>query len=232
MIVWPSATLPAMRRACVVVAKAPQAGYAKTRLVPPLSPEGAARLYAGFLLDAADVALALAWERVSVIHPVGSRDALAALLPDGLELVEQPARGLQAALSHAFESHLALGFDRVVLIGSDNPTLTCEPIVKACHALDRADVVIGPSVDGGYYLLGMKRLHPELFQGIEWSTPRVCAQTVAAARRAGLDVARVAEWFDVDEAADLARLESELASSPPDVAPHTRRALEAALTAR
>src|SRR5436190_2105119 len=129
MVPRPGATLPTMRRACVVVAKAPQAGYAKTRLVPPLSPGGAARLYAGFLLDAVDVALALAWEQASVIHPVGSRDALAGLLPAEVDLVEQPAHGLQAALSHAFEGHLALGFDRVVLIGSDNPTLTREPIV-------------------------------------------------------------------------------------------------------
>src|SRR4051812_37569757 len=93
-----SATLPAMRRACVIVAKAPQAGYAKTRLVPPLSPEGAARLYAGFLLDTVDVALALGWEQVSVIHPAGSGQALGELLPGDVKLVEQPARGLQAAL--------------------------------------------------------------------------------------------------------------------------------------
>jgi rSAM/selenodomain-associated transferase 1 len=221
-----------MRRACVIVAKAPQAGYAKTRLVPPLSAEGAARLYAGFLLDAVALGLGLGWEQVSVIHPVGSRDALAELLPTDVRLVEQPARGLQAALSHAFEQHLSEGFERVVLIGSDNPTLTASPVVEACQALDRVDVAIGPSADGGYYLLGMKRLHPELFQGIAWSTSRVCAQTVSAARGVGLAVAHVAEWFDVDDAADLARLERELASSPSDVAPYTRRALETALSAR
>jgi rSAM/selenodomain-associated transferase 1 len=216
-----------MRRACVIVAKAPEPGKAKTRLVPRLSPEDAAALYAGFLLDAVQLALGLHWERVSLIHPHGCGAALATLVPPDVELVEQPGQGLQAALSYAFEHHIqSERFDRVVLIGSDNPTLHLEPIETACRALDRADVSIGPTSDGGYYLLGMRQFHRALFEDIEWSTPRVHAQTVGQAERLGLRVETVQRWFDVDGPADLDRLQRELGASPPSVAPHTRRALE------
>jgi rSAM/selenodomain-associated transferase 1 len=215
-----------MRRACVIVAKAPRPGNAKTRLVPPLTPEGAATLYAGFLLDAVDLALKLDWEQVSVIHPAGSGAALAQLVPPVAVLLEQPGKGLAAALTHAVEHHLDAGFDRVVLIGSDNPTLPPAPVHAAARALDHVDLSIGPSLDGGYYLLGMRRMHRELFEDIEWSTSRVYAQTLDRASELGLRVRAVQAWFDVDSAQDLERLYAELGAAEPSVARHTRAALD------
>src|SRR5215216_4982775 len=149
-----SATLDAMRRACVIVGKAPVPGRAKTRLVPPLTNDDAAALYGAFLLDTVAVASELGWERLSVVHPRGSRASLAALLPQSVYLYEQPGDDLCDALSSAFAQHLANGFERVVLIGSDSPTLPASAIEDACAALDESDLSIGPSVDGGYYLIG------------------------------------------------------------------------------
>jgi uncharacterized protein len=210
-----------MRRALVIVGKAPVPGRAKTRLVPPLSPEEAAALYRAFLVDTLQVAQQLAWERVCVVHPPGD----GASLPTGVDLLEQPADGLGRALAFAFDYHFTLGFDRVVLIGSDNPTLTAEPILAADRALEQADVAIGPTRDGGYYLIGMRQAWPALFSGIEWSTPRVRAQTLQRAHELGLAVEPVEEWFDVDEPSDLDYLDAELARLPTSVAPHTRAVL-------
>jgi rSAM/selenodomain-associated transferase 1 len=220
-----------MRRALLIVGKAPQAGSAKTRLVPPLSPADAAGLYRGFLLDSVALGLGLGWERVSVVHPTGHQEALLEFLPEPIRLFEQRGGDLVNALASAFEAHLAEGFDRVILIGSDNPTLPRAPIDDACSALDAFDLSIGPTVDGGWYLLGMRERHVGVFDNIEWSTPRVYAQTLDQAGRLGLRVHAVQEWYDVDEPDDLDRLQCELVDRSADVAPNTRAALARVLSA-
>ncbi len=218
-----------MRRALIVVGKAPVAGSAKTRLVPPLSAEDAADLYRGFLLDTLELAASLDWERTSLVHPRGDGPPLVALLANQqhIELLEQRSAGLGDALAYAFEHHFAEGFDTAILIGSDNPTLSVGPVQAAWQSLQAgADVVIGPTLDGGYYLIGMRRPHLGVFAGIEWSTPRVYGQTLERARELLLRVQPVSEWYDVDEPADLERLTREIAEAPADVAPHTRRVLD------
>src|SRR5579859_809012 len=215
-----------MRRALLIVAKAPAPGRTKTRLVPPLSAADAALLYRGFLLDGVTTALELGWECVSVVHPAGHRQLLADFLPAQVRLVEQSGYGLGDALSSAFDRHLAEGFVRVVLISSDNPTLPIESIRSACAALGDHDLTIGPTADGGYYLLGLRAAQPRVFENIDWSTPRVYAQTLAHAAQLGLRVHAVPEWYDVDEPADLDRLRLDLRTLPHDVASATRAALE------
>ena len=221
-----SATLPTMRRALLIVGKAPEPGQTKTRLVPPLTPDEATELYRGFLLDCVGLGLDLGWERVSVVHPAGSGQVLAELLPPRVTLVEQSGHGLRDALSSAFDRHFAEGFDRVVLIGSDNPTLPLEPICSACRTLDDHDLSIGPTIDGGWYLIGMRAAQLGVFENIDWSTPRVFAQTLARAHQLGLRVRAVQEWYDVDEPPDLERLQRDLCGLASTVAPHTRAALE------
>jgi rSAM/selenodomain-associated transferase 1 len=215
-----------MRRALLVVGKAPRPGQVKTRLVPPLRADDAARLCRAFLEDSVVLGLQLGWEQVTVVHPRGSRATLRAMFPSKVALFEQTGRGLSNALASAFEHHLAAGFDRVVLIGSDNPTLPTEIPAAACSALEHCDLVVGPSVDGGYYLIGMSRSHARLFEGIEWSTPRVFNQTLARASHLGLRVQVGPEWYDVDQPADLQRLRIDLTVSPPQIARHTRIALQ------
>jgi rSAM/selenodomain-associated transferase 1 len=215
-----------VRRALLIVGKAPEPGRTKTRLVPPLSPNEAAELYRGFLLDCVSLGLALGWERVSVVHPAGSSQLLADFLPPAVTLFEQPGQGLGDALSSAFDRHLAEGFAKVVLIGSDNPTLPIEPIQEACAALDDHDLSIGPTTDGGYYLIGLRARHLGVFDAIDWSSPRVYAQTLARALDLGLRVHTVREWYDVDAPLDLARLRADLRAAPESVAPNTRAMLE------
>jgi uncharacterized protein len=214
-----------MRRALIVIAKAPEPGVTKTRLLPVLAPDQAAALYRAFLLDAIDLGLRLGWERTCAVHPRGAGPALKAILPRQVALLEQSAKGLGNALAFAFDQHFREGFERVVLIGSDNPTLPAEPIEQACAALDTHDVSIGPTSDGGYYLIGMRGPHLGLFDAIEWSTSRVTAQTLARAQQLGLRVHAVREWYDVDSPPDLDRLRRELSATPETIAPRTRAVL-------
>jgi rSAM/selenodomain-associated transferase 1 len=215
-----------MHRALLVVGKAPRAGLAKTRLVPPLLPDDAAQLYRGFLCDSVAMALELGWERVSLVYPHGSDHALRSLLPPAVHFFQQPGEGLQDALVSAFASHFGLGFDRVVLIASDTPTLPSTIPEQACVALETHDLAIGPSVDGGYYLIGMRKLHAALFEGIDWSTHQVFRQTMARATGLRLRIFATPEWYDVDEPDDLIRLRADLESSPTLSARHTRAALD------
>jgi rSAM/selenodomain-associated transferase 1 len=217
-----------MRRALIVVGKAPTPGKTKTRLTPPLSAPQAAELYRAFLLDTLEMAAGLGWERTCLVHPRGDGRVLAELLRDTrVELLEQRSGGLGDALAYAFEHHFALGFETVVLIGSDNPTLSPRPVTHAEKSLgEDADLVIGPTVDGGYYLIGMQQPHLGVFEDIEWSTPRVYGQTVERAHREGLRMGTVEQWYDVDEVADLERVWQELNQAAAGLARHTRAVLE------
>jgi hypothetical protein len=218
-----------MRRAVIVVGKAPLAGSAKTRLAPPLSPQEAAELYRGFLLDTLELAASLDWERTTLVHPRGHGPVLAGLVGQmPVHLLEQRSSGLGDALASAFAQHFVAGFDAAILIGSDNPTLSAAPMREACDALlDGADLALGPTVDGGYYLVGMRAPQLGVFEAIEWSTSRVYAQTLGRATALGLRVHQVAEWYDVDEPDDLRRLADELALGPSTLARHTRAVIEA-----
>lgn len=220
---------PARRQALVIVGKAPLPGEAKTRLCPPLRPEQAARLYGAFLADTTRLALRLDFDRVTLVYPprAGAEQLLGALLPESVALLAQAGSGLGEALPGAFRTHFGAGFDRVVLIGSDNPTLPGEIVQAAATGLDAHDVMLGPSSDGGYYLVAMDRLHPKLFENIAWSTDVVLSQTLARARQQGLRVGLLPGWYDVDTVAELRRLQHDLGELPGEVAPATRRALSA-----
>jgi uncharacterized protein len=214
-----------MRRALVIVGKAPRPGRVKTRLVPPLSIEAAAALSGAFLLDTIETALSLGWECVSLIHPAEADEGplLRELVPPGVEVRTQAGAGLGDALRGAFADHFARGFERVVLVDSDSPTLPRRILEDAGRGLARHDVVLGPSLDGGYYLLGLRERRDALFEDIAWSTARVYRQTLE--RASGLRVLGLPEWYDVDVAADLEYLRAEVARAPEDVARHTRHAL-------
>jgi uncharacterized protein len=131
--------------------------------------------------------------------------------------VEPQAEGdLGARMAAYFDSCFARGADHVVLIGSDSPTMPTEYIESAFRKLRETDVVLGPTEDGGYYLVGMSRNVPEIFDGIDWSTPHVWEQTVARLDALQLPYDSLPPWYDVDEATDLKRLRDELLQSPSD----------------
>ncbi len=109
-------------------------------------------------------------------------------------------------LRHCLEELLSEGFRRAIVMGSDSPTLPIERIGDANSALVSADVVLGPSEDGGFYLIGARATDPRMLDGVTWSDDETRAQTVQAVKAVGLSVAELAEWYDVDEPSDLDRL--------------------------
>lgn len=219
-----------MSSALAIFAKAPIVGQVKTRLCPPLSPEEATELYRCFLLDSVERACRLAAVDVYLAFtPTGSEPLFRQVLPFPVRYVPQRGASLGEREANVFADLLQVGYAHVVIVGSDIPTLPLTHLQQAFSLLTESqlDVVIGPSTDGGYYLLGARRLHHALFANIHWSTPTVFEETVAQARRAGLDVAQVPAWYDVDENDDLRKLVAEL--TPPEHAaraPRTRVMLE------
>jgi rSAM/selenodomain-associated transferase 1 len=213
-----------------IMAKAPRAGRVKTRLSPPLSPAAAARLARCLLLDTVDRVGRIERARPALVYtPRASRRFFARIAP-GFLLVPQPGGDLGRRLRSAFERLLGLGAGPVVVIGSDAPSLPTSVLEQALEALhDRhTDVVLGPSGDGGYYLVGLRRPSAALFTGIAWSTPSVLAQTLARARARRLRVTVLRRWWDVDTPLDLARLRRWLAGRPQAELPRTRRFLASA----
>lgn len=215
-----------MDNALIVVAKQPVPGQSKTRLCPPFTPESASEFYRCLLLDTLSLMRQLKTADHTIAYtPANAHDYFARLSSNGFHLMPQVGADLGQRLANAMGSHFALGYRRVAIMNSDGPTLPPACLEEAFSGLDRADVTLGIGHDGGYYLIGMKQLHPELFEGIDWSTERVVAQTLAACRRLRLMVHRLPEWYDVDVEADLEPLRHDLASDP-SLAPHTRTFLE------
>lgn len=210
-----------MDRALIVVVKEPVPGQTKTRLCPPLSPGSAAEFYRCLMLDTLGLMVRLEGADLSVAYaPARARDYFAGIVPSGFRLIPQQGADLGQRLAHALRQHFDLGYQRVAIMNSDGPTLPLAYLEEAFTALDRADVTLGPGHDGGYYLIGMKRLHPELFHGIAWSTDQVLSQTLAICRHLGLSVHQLPDWYDVDVASDLERLRRDLQKDP-DLAPRT-----------
>src|SRR5437764_6223797 len=216
------------------MAKAPRLGEVKTRLVPPLSPEGAAALSAAFIQDIAGNILAAA-ETVALdgyiaYSPPRSEEVFKALLPDGIRLLAPRQIGLGASLWHAADDLLAVGYGAVCLLNADSPTLPGGFLVEAARALKNPGdrIVLGPAEDGGYYLIGLKRPHRRLFEDIAWSTELVLGQTLDRAAELGLEPITLPAWYDVDDVDSLQRLVDELlGTSVPGAytAPHTGRVL-------
>ena len=169
--------------AVYVVAKAPRAGVSKTRLCPPLTPAAAAHLAAAFLLDSVHIVRQAGLDARIICRDDGERRDLARLVGDQATVAVQSGHGLGAALESAFRLGFASGCTAVGVLGSDNPTLPPAALTEAYAALAAgSDVSIGPSEDGGYYLLAARALYPDLFRNMVWSTSEVVADHVAAVR--------------------------------------------------
>jgi rSAM/selenodomain-associated transferase 1 len=228
--------------ALAVMTKAPQAGRVKTRLVPPLTPDQAAELNKCFLRDTA-AAISTACSRrpagdegktapasvIAVYTPVGAESAYTDILPANFSLLPQRGDKFGERLYFAVEDLFNCGFASVCLIDSDSPTVPAEDFAEAVELLSTTEdrVVLGPSDDGGYYLIGVKKPHRHLFEQIDWSTERVLYQTMQRATEIGSEVKLLPSGYDVDDDASLRRLCNELLGEKGDdsVAPNTRRFL-------
>jgi rSAM/selenodomain-associated transferase 1 len=210
------------------MAKAPWPGEVKTRLCPLLSYEEAAQLYRCFLLDKIEQLRSLKAIAPAVAYtPDNAKPLFEALVPLGFTLIPQKGPDLGARLSSTLNQLLELGHPRVMAIDSDTPTLPLAYLEGAFSLLrePEIDVVLGPSEDGGYYLIGLRSLQPELFEKMPWSTAHVFSETMRRAQAKGLKVACLPTWHDVDTPEDLKRLKESLHSDSGQEAEHTRRFL-------
>lgn len=196
--------------------KAPVAGVSKTRLCPPLTPKEAAELSACFIADTAATAAAVAATEgahaVAVITPSESAPAFAGLLPPETTILSQRGADLSARLLNAGADLLGSGYDGLCFINADGPTLPSALLTRAIFILrQRGDhLVVGPAIDGGYTLIGLKKLHRNLFVDIPWSTSRVLATTLNRAAALDVPTTLLAPWYDVDDKVTLELLCREL----------------------
>ena len=201
-----------------IFARFPAVGKVKTRLAADVGDEAACRVYRAFVETLLARFSVVADRRVVAYTPADSGDdfrrwlaAHALIDDDAWALVPQSEGDLGARMQSYFETAFAGGSRRVVLIGSDSPTLPTEYVQQAFDQLRHNPIVLGPSDDGGYYLVGLRDMVPPMFEGIAWSQATVWRETTARLSRHGLAFHALPPWYDVDELADLHRLDEELA---------------------
>lgn len=196
-----------------IMCKAPIDGACKTRLCPPLTAFEAAEISRCFIADvSAAIEAAGVQAGVAVYTPRGAESAFDELLPPEFSMLAQRGADLGQRLLHATDDLLSAGYAGVCLINSDSPTLPSALLRQAIAALRQPGdrIVLGPAIDGGYYLIGLKRAHAALFHGVAWSTSQVLVQTLERAARARIPVSLLATWYDVDDLASLQLLMHEL----------------------
>lgn len=206
-----------MKEALVVFAKAPLVGQVKTRLFGALTPEQATALYVCFLQDTFALMEAVQAEReqlalVLCYTPADEIEAFEVADLEGGVLLAQRGADLGARLHNCCADLLESGFHSVVMLGADSPTLPAAFVADAFVQLQTNSIVVGPTTDGGYYLIGLTRSHPELFAQVDWSSATVLAATQARAEALGLSLSLLPEWYDVDTPEDLERLRQQIAA--------------------
>jgi rSAM/selenodomain-associated transferase 1 len=185
----------------IILAKAPRPGTVKTRLARDLGADQACAAYRQIVAKLFSELDGLKSVEIR-FTPGDAREEVTPWQRPGWRLTPQGSGDLGQRLQTAFADAFEAGFKRVVAIGSDCPTLTAGDVESSWAALDNYDAVIGPALDGGYWLIALRAPCPELFQGISWSTADVLPQTVSRAKAAGLKVKLLRERRDIDSAAD------------------------------
>ncbi len=220
-----------MKEALVLMAKAPIEGQVKTRLIGPLTAEEAKKLYVAFLSDTFAMMESVVDERddlrlVMCYTPEGEEEAFDDVEREGCLMIAQRGEDLGERLTNCFADVFEMGFDSVIAIGGDSPTLPDEMVLEAFDCLETEnDVVVVPAEDKGYCLIGMRKLHPQIFQNIPWSTADVMSATEAQAKNASLGLIVGPDWYDVDTLEELERLKQELKETKGN-AKFTRRFLK------
>ena len=197
-----------MKHAVICFTRVPKAGVTKTRLLPLLRLEQCRELHCAFLRDLAGVYATLDADLLVSHTPDPEWKLLQDLLPSAVEFFPQEGDDLGQRMHHAMQRAFALGYERVILTGTDLPTLTVDHLNAAFSALERAQIVLGPTSDGGYYLVGSTRPCPELFQNKVYGTGSVYQDTCQSAVAAGYTVAAAPICDDVDTPDDLRTLQA------------------------
>ena len=205
---------PSRGRTLVVMAKAPRPGTVKTRLAQSLPVEAVTELYRCLLDDTMALALSLGTVDVAIMCPASDVAELTRLARGVVSIVGQKGEGLAAGLTSVFAHFAAPGRQRVVAFNSDSPHLPAAVLGSAFEALTEHDVVVGPTHDGGYYLVGAKAAHPALFDDNGMGTKSALDALLARARGLQLSVGFTDPFYDIDVAGDLTRLAAELRLAP------------------
>lgn len=197
-------------RVLVIMAKAPKPGAVKTRLVPSLSPAAVSDFYRCLLHDTLALARSLSDVEVAIMCPDSDVAELAQLVGNNTRVVAQKGSGLAAGLTSVF-AHFANGDERLVIaFNSDSPHLPRAVLEQAFEILTTREIVVGPTHDGGYYLVGAKAAHPTLFAHVAMSTSTALERLLSSAQSLELSVGFAEPFYDIDVADDLRRLRAEL----------------------
>lgn len=198
-----------------IFVKQPAPGQVKTRLAAVLGEQRATELYASFVADLVARFRAFADRRILCYAPndAATRDYFGHLACGAFKIWPQPEAALGTRMERFFDDQFAAGRRRVIVIGSDSPTLPTEYVERALQLLDDYDCVLGPATDGGYYLVGQRDASRPIFDGIDWSSSNVFEQTLLRVKQCGATLALLPEWYDVDTVEDLERLRREISES-------------------
>jgi rSAM/selenodomain-associated transferase 1 len=201
-------------RTLVIMAKAPKPGRVKTRLIESLPSPAVTALYRCLLEDSLALAKSLTSVEVAVMCPESDQNELAHLLGNTVQVVAQKGEGLAAGLTSVFRHFTAGGWQHVIAFNSDSPHLAASVLDGAFEILARHDVVVGPTHDGGYYLVGAKADHPSLFEGDGMGTRSALDRLLLRTKALQLSTGFAERFYDIDVADDLILLARELRLAP------------------
>lgn len=214
-----------MDRSLLLFAKVPRAGEVKTRLTPVLTAVEAAQLYTAFLRDTLRRLVRVESDLRLYLAPPLPDEGLPGV-PTEVTVHEQEGDSLALRMRNAFRETFEAGYDRVVITGADHPTLPSSFVRQSFTVLEPSrSICLGPSEDGGYYLLGMNAFYPQPFEDMTYSHPHVFDETLKRIGRTAARLTVLPRWYDVDTPETLRRLVSDLESEDVD-APNTRRVVD------
>jgi uncharacterized protein len=214
------------KRCILVFVRAPEIGKVKTRLANVIGDEAALRLYMDFVADELDMLRNLFFDVIICFYPYTERHSVESWLNHEFYFMAQHGDNLGQRMDHVFKEAFSQGYKQALLIGSDLPNLPSSIILDAFDHLTRYDAVIGPSEDGGYYLIGFcdNSYCRETFMQIDWGTARVFEQTLLCFQKRYLNYHMLDKWRDIDDYKDLIWLKKSLDKNP-DTAKHTHSCL-------
>ncbi len=192
----------------LVFAKAPLPGQAKTRLSPPLTAEEAATMAEAFLLDSLEMIETVKLNAEIIIYytPKTAADYFSHLTAGNRQIKPQQGSSLKIKITSALSVETENNNLPVIIIGTDSPTLPPRYLAEAFKILSRVDLVVGPAIDGGFYLIGVNKFYPDLLKPVILSNPESCKQLLQSAARIGLTFEKLPEWYDIDRFEDLKRI--------------------------
>jgi uncharacterized protein len=206
--------LPNLNRTLVIMAKAPRLGMVKTRLTQSLPVAAVTELYRCLLLDTVALAQSLPGVELAIMCPNSDREDLIHFLRSKVQVVAQSGAGLAAGLASVFARFTASGSEHVIAFNSDSPHLPAALLEGAFRTLATHDLVVGPTHDGGYYLVGAKAGHPSLFETDGMGTKSALEGLLVRARALDLSTGLTEPFYDIDIPDDLVRLAAELQIAP------------------